>query len=202
MSHNSTAALLARRLVSCALIASASVVLAPVQAHAQNVTNTDSLTRMGRYMHNIGYGAALGFVWAGVDQLQDDPDDWTYGQRLASGLGEFLIQETVTDGLAWAMHRPMIYPYCTCDHTTNRIGWGLKLGVLDQLPNGKLTPAWPRIIGAYAGSFAQASWRPANGDRTQTALLNGTISLLIGGGVNVYHELRHHKTTPTVAKRN
>src|SRR4051812_45792262 len=84
MSHSSTTAQLARRLVAYALVASATVVLAPRPVHAQNEPASDSLSRSRRYMHNIGYGAALGFVWAGIDELQDDPDEWSYGQKLAS----------------------------------------------------------------------------------------------------------------------
>lgn len=50
--------------------------------------------------------------------------------------------------------------------------------------------AIPRIVGAYSGSFAQAAWRPATAQsRTRTALVNGTVSLLIGAGINLYYEL-------------
>ena len=62
--------------------------------------------------------------------------------------------------------------------------------VTDPMPNGSHPVAVPRIAGAYAGSFAQASWRPATSDRTRTAVINGTVSLLIGAGINVFQELR------------
>ena len=62
--------------------------------------------------------------------------------------------------------------------------------ITDPLPNGGHALAVPRIIGAYAGSFAQASWRPATTtSRAQVALINGTTSLAIGFGINVFHEL-------------
>jgi hypothetical protein len=49
----------------------------------------------------------------------------------------------------------------------------------------------PRIVGTYVGSAAYASWRPATlSGRLRSALVNGTVSLLIGAGVNVYSELR------------
>ena len=59
------------------------------------------------------------------------------------------------------------------------------------MPDGSHPLAIPRIVGAYAGSFAQAAWRPSNGeDRTRTALINGSMSLVIGAGINLWHEFR------------
>jgi hypothetical protein len=195
-----------RRITAYALMLTATVVLTPPVARAQTQAGTDSsVHRMGRYMHNLGYGAALGFVYAGVDQLTDNPSEWGkgwsgYGKRLASGVGEFVIQETVTDIGAALLHRPLIYPYCRCTGTANRVGWAMKLGIMDQLPSGHLAPAYPRIVGAYAGSFAQAAWLPASStSRIQTGLVNGTVSLAIGAGINVYHELRHKQRGPVYA---
>ena len=70
-----------------------------------------------------------------------------------------------------------------------RIASALRGAVTDQLRNGSHPLAIPRIAGAHAGSFAQASWRP-NANRTQTALLNGTSSLALGVLINLYHEFR------------
>jgi hypothetical protein len=59
------------------------------------------------------------------------------------------------------------------------------------MPNDTHPIAVPRIVGAYAGSFALAAWRPnTRSGRIQTALVNGTISLAIGGAINIFHELR------------
>jgi hypothetical protein len=71
-----------------------------------------------------------------------------------------------------------------------RIASALRNAVTDPMPNGSHPLAVPRIVGAYAGSFAQASWRPSNGNRAQTALLNGTSSLALGALINLYHEFR------------
>ena len=197
---NRITARLRRRSIACALTLVAAAVVTPPPARAQMPASPDSTTpRLRRYEHNIMYGVALGFVWAGVDQLTNDPSEWGkgwpgYGKRLASGVGEFVIQETVTDIGAALLHRPLTYPHCTCTSTANRLGWALKLGVMDQTRGGHLSPAYPRIVGAYAGSFAQASWLPAQStSRTETALVNGTISLAIGAGINVYYEFLRKK---------
>jgi hypothetical protein len=59
------------------------------------------------------------------------------------------------------------------------------------MPDDTHPIAVPRIVGAYAGSFAQAAWRPSTStSRTQTALLNGTISLGISAAMNIFYELR------------
>jgi hypothetical protein len=179
-----------------ALLLTASVVLAPTPARAQSRVGADSSTRMQRYGHDLVYGTALGFVYAGVDQLRRDPPEWGdgwhgYERRLASDVGEFVVQETVTDVIAAGLDRPLDYQRCHCTGTGRRIGWALQSSVTDPLPDGHRALAIPRIVGAYAGSFAQAAWRPATASgRTRTALVNGTVSLIIGAGINLYYELR------------
>lgn len=165
-------------------------------ARAQGRVGADSSTRWTRYGRDLAYGSALGLVWAGVDQSRNDPAEWGkgwsgYGHRAASDVGEFVIQESVTDVLAAAMNRPLDYQRCRCSHFSRRMGWALQAAVTDPMPNDTHPIAVPRIIGAYAGSFAQAAWRPDTpSGRTRTALVNGTVSLLIGGVINIYHEIR------------
>ena len=141
------------------------------------------------------YGTVLGLAWGEVDQLRNDPPEWGkgfegYRRRAASDVGEFLIQEAATEALAALLKRPLDYAPCRCRGIGNRLRWALAASVTDPMPNGSHPLAVPRIAGAYAGSFAQASWRPATSDRTRTALINGTVSLLIGAGINVFQELR------------
>jgi hypothetical protein len=193
-----TARRLRRTIAWAALLVAgaAGVAVTPVPARAQSRVGADSSTRTRRYRHDLLYGAALGFVYAGVDQLRRDPPEWGdgwhgYERRLASDVGEFVIQETVTDVLAAAFNRPLDYQRCRCTGTGQRIGWALQSAVTDPLPDGHRALAIPRIVGAYAGSFAQASWRPDTpSGRTRTALVNGTVNLIIGAGINLYYELR------------
>jgi hypothetical protein len=185
-----------RRRIAYALLLVASAALTPVESRAQSRVGSDSSTRTHRYAHDLVYGVALGFAYAGVDQLRTDPPEWGkgwhgYERRLASNVGEFVIQETVTDLLAAAMNRPLDYQHCRCAGTWRKIGWAAQSSVTDPLPNGHRAVAVPRIVGAYAGSFAQAAWRPATSSgRTRTALVNGTVSLIIGAGINLFYELR------------
>jgi hypothetical protein len=168
----------------------------PRSLAAQRRVGSDSATRTTRYFRDLAYGSALGLGWAGVDQLNNNPPEWGkgwrgYGKRAASDIGEFVIQETVTHVLANAMDRPLDYQHCRCRHLSRRIGWALQAAVTDPMPDDTHPIAVPRIVGAYAGSFAQAAWRPDTpSGRTRTALVNGTVSLLIGGAINIFYELR------------
>jgi hypothetical protein len=173
------------------------IALAPALAHAQGRVGSDSSSRMRRYWRDLAFGGAEGFAYAGVDQLRNDPVEWGkgwhgYERRLASDVGEFVVQETVTDVIAAGMDRQLDYQLCHCHGAARRIGWALQSAITDPLADGHRALAIPRIVGAYAGSFAQAAWRPVGTtNRTTTALVNGTSSLIIGAGINLYYELRH-----------
>lgn len=161
---------------------------------AQARVQRDSSWRLQRFAHDAGYGIAEGLAYSGLDQIRNTPAEWGsgwpgYGRRAASNVGEFLIQESVTEGLAAVMHRPLDYRRCRCRSTGAKVASALRGAITDQMPDGSHPLAIPRIAGAYAGSFAQASWRP-NANRTQTALLNGTSSLALGVLINLYHEFR------------
>lgn len=141
------------------------------------------------------YGTGMGLAYAEVDQLRHEPPEWGtgwegYRRRAASDIGEFVIQEGTTEALAAAWKRPLDYQRCPCRGFGNRIRWAVWQSVTDAMPNGSHPVALPRIIGAYAGSFAQASWQPTASERGTTALVNGTVSLLIGAGINLFQELR------------
>jgi hypothetical protein len=197
-----------RRLRTRAALAVAAVLIVLVAplASAQWRVGSDSATRLTRLGRAIAYGTLLGVGFATVDQWQRSPTEWGdgwpgYGKRVASNLGEFYIQEGVTEGLALVMSRPLDYVPCKCNAVGDRMVWAIQGGYLDQEPDGKRFIAVPRIVGAYVGSFAQAAWRPSEGsNRVATGLVNGTTSLAIGALINMYYEFRHHPDkTSTVA---
>jgi hypothetical protein len=173
----------------------ASLLIAPRLATAQVRVGRDSSTRLNRFGRDLVYGVGMGLVYGELDQLRNDPPEWGagwdgYRRRAASDVGEFVIQEGVTEAMAAGLHRPLDYERCRCRGFGNRVRWALWGSVTDPMPNGNHPVAVPRIVGAYAGSFAQASWRPARSDRMRTALVNGTVSLLIGAGINLFQEVR------------
>src|SRR4051812_47637642 len=97
-------------LVFAALLA----LVAPHVAPAQVLVGKDSATRLTRFGRDAAYGAAEGLAFAAVDQWVGDPaewgDGWTgYRKRAISNVGEFLIQEGVTEGIAAMLKRPLDY---------------------------------------------------------------------------------------------
>jgi hypothetical protein len=171
------------------------LLLAATSAEAQWRVGRDSADRWTRFGRSLVYGTGMGLAFAGVDQARNEPAEWGggwsgYGKRAASNVGEFIIQEGVTEGLAAAMRRPLDYQPCHCGNTMKRIGWAVWGAFADHMPDGTHPVAVPRIVGAYAGSFAQASWRPAHSDRTRIALARGTTSLGIGALINLFYEFR------------
>jgi hypothetical protein len=175
-------------------VAVAAAFLTSEAANAQSRVGPDSTTRLRRLAHDLAYGTVEGIGFAAIDQARDNPEEWDrgwggYGKRVASNVGEFYIQEVVTEGLAAAMNRPLDYIACKCRGTIDRTAWAVRGALFDQMPRGRNALAVPRIVGAYAGSFAQASWRPTDGNRrARIALVNGATSLGIGAVINLYHE--------------
>jgi len=172
--------------------------LALNSAAAQSRVGADSARRLDRFGRDLAYGTVEGLAYAVLDQLRDQPKEWNqgwngYGKRAASNVGEFYIQEGVTEGIAALMNRPLDYSPCSCRATPERIWWALRGAVIDRTQHGHSALAIPRIAGAYAGSFAQASWRPNDGDRNRVALVNGTTSLALGAVINLYHEFTHKR---------
>jgi hypothetical protein len=164
-------------------------------APAQSRVGADSLTRLARLGHDLTYGTAMGFGYAAIDQANNQPSEWGggwpgYGRRASSNIGEFWIQEITTEGLAWAMNRPLDYQPCKCRGFWPRFNHALGGAVLDQKPKGGQALAIPRIVGAYGGAYAQSTWRP-NGSRSRANLVltYGTTSLAFGVLINMYHEI-------------
>jgi len=184
-----------RRIIAAA---AAALMVSGSAAYGQSRVGPDSATRLTRFGRDLAYGAAMGLGYAAVDQANNNPSEWGhgwngYGKRAASNIGEFVIQEGVTEGLAAVMNRPLDYTPCTCRDFNGRVAWAIAGAVTDQMPNGSRPLAIPRIVGAYVGSFAQMSWWPSGTtNRTQKALINGTTSLAFGAVINMYHEFRHH----------
>lgn len=194
-----------RSIIVGALVLGILVLTRATELRAQSRVGSDSATRITHLGRSLVYGTITGLAFGAVDQWQNDPPEWGkgwsgYGKRAASNIGEFYIQEGVTEGLAAAMNRPVDYTRCKCRETGSRIWWATQSAVLDVMPDGRRVIAIPRIVGAYAGSFAQAAWRPSgqNG-KVGTALINGTESLVLGAAINIFYEFKPHRQPAPLA---
>jgi hypothetical protein len=187
-----------RRVSSVGLLAiAAAVVFVSEPASAQWRVGKDSATRWTRFGRDLAYGAVVGLGYAAVDQAFNSPSQWGggwagYGRRAASNVGEFVIQESVTEGLAAAMKRPLDYQPCNCTETKKRVWSAVEQTFTDQMPDGSHKIATPRIVGSYVGAAAQSLWRPSNSNnKVALAALNGTTSLGLGVFINLFYEFRH-----------
>src|SRR5689334_10112665 len=101
-----TASLMTQRIRTAFPILAAAVLAALTlsSAKAQSRVGADSATRLERFGRDLTYGTFEGLAYAGIDQLRDEPVEWNrgwrgFGKRAASNVGEFYIQEGVTEGL-------------------------------------------------------------------------------------------------------
>lgn len=195
-----------RRGSSVGLLAIATAFLVSQPASAQWRVGRDSATRLERFGRNLAYGAVVGLAYAGVDQAFNSPSQWGggwsgYGRRAASNVGEFVIQEGVTEGLAAIMKRPLDYKPCNCTETKKRIWSAVEQSFTDEMPDGSHKIAVPRIVGSYVGAAAQSAWRPSNSNnKLALAALNGTTSLGLGIFINLFYEFKHKPTTPSATQ--
>lgn len=167
-------------------------------AAAQSRVGRDSSSRVDRYGRDLAYGIVTGFGYTAYDQVRNKPEEWGkgwpgYERRLASHTGELLVSETTTEVLAALMNRPLDYQSCRCIATDARVRWAILSSFTDLMPDGGRKLAVPRLVGSFAGSFAQASWRPdsAGQGHLRNALTSGGTTLLIRSGLNIYREFRH-----------
>lgn len=129
---------------------------------------------------------------AGIDQLRDKPEEWNgtldgYGRRVASRTGRYTVRYTVWHGLAAALDRPVEYQLCRCSSRGERVRHAFLGTVTESTADGGRTLAVPRIVGIYAGEFAQLAWIPGEFD-ARDALASGTRALVASAIGNLVWE--------------
>ncbi len=163
---------------------------------AQSRVGRDSSARLTRYGHDLLYDGVKGLGYTAYDHVRNKPEEWGkgwpgYGRRLASHTGELVISETTTETLAALMNRPLDYESCRCTGTVSRVQWAVLASFTDITRGGRML-AVPRLVGTFAGNFAQATWQPdSEHTHIRSALTSSAMSLVIRSGVNLYREYRH-----------
>lgn len=147
---------------------------------------------------DIGGSLAFAAASAGVGQLTNDPSEWGkswrgYGRRVASAAGQQFVQLGASYSLAPVFHQPAEYVPSGYAKRADRMRAALLGVVADRTSSGGHVPAWPRIIGAYAGAAARASWWPGTDNRPRDAMIQGTTALAFSAVVNLAIERRESK---------
>jgi len=130
---------------------------------------------------------------AGIAQWRDAPEEWGqgmkgYGRRYASGLGQNLIQQTVTYGLDEAMGLDTGFQKSKREGFGPRFKDALLQNVTSRNRKGDRVVSVPRFAGIYTGAIvARETWFP---DRYsyKDGIRNGTTTLLTGFGINLVRE--------------
>ena len=166
---------------------------------AQSRVGPDSADRLTAYGRNMVKMSIGGLGYATWDQFTNNPRQWDhswsgYGKRIESNVGATAIQDTVTEGIAYVMDRPVTYSRCKCTGTSNRVTWALKGTVTDQMPDGSAPIAVPRIVGGYVGAYARTTWFPSNtgNSRATRTLIDGTTTLAVSAVINLTYEFLVH----------
>jgi hypothetical protein len=168
------------------------IVFASQAVLAQGPRLPDS--RWRSYGQNVARVSGGAFAFAAWDHLRDDPEEWGngwrgYERRAVSEIAGSVVQETITEGLAAGMRRPLDFARCSCYGTRRRFTWAVRGALFDQMPDGSTPLAVPRIVGAYGGAFARTTWHPASDhSRTVATVISGSASLGVGALINLAYE--------------
>jgi hypothetical protein len=168
------------------------IVVASRASNAQEARMPES--RWRAYGQNVVRVSGGALAFAAWDHLRDDPEEWGngwrgYERRAVSEIAGSVVQETITEGLAAAMRRPLDFTRCSCHGAGRRFEWAVRGALFDQMPDGSTPLGLPRIVGAYGGAFARTTWHPA-GDhsRAVATLISGSTSLGVGALINLAYE--------------
>jgi hypothetical protein len=168
---------------------------AKTQTTTQDYVFPTSHERFKRYVKSTIGPLALArtAASAGISQWRDSPEEWGqgakgYGRRLASGVGQNAIQQTVTCGLDEAMGLDTGFQRSKREGFFPRFKDALIQNVTSRTKSGDRVISVPRFAGVYTGAIvARETWYP---DRYnyKDGLRSGTTSLLTGFGINLVRE--------------
>jgi hypothetical protein len=139
----------------------------------------------------------LGFVKAGfsagIDQWNDKPEEWEqgasgYGKRVASILGQYSIQRTVTFGLASALHEDNRYFNSGKKGFWTRAGYALSSSVLARHDDGRRYVSISELGGVAAGAFLSRTWQPPSQHSAGDAAVSFGITMANNMGFSVVKE--------------
>jgi hypothetical protein len=172
----------------------------PVAVTSQT-TNTQAYVflthheRFKRYVSStIGpFSLARIAAGAGINQWRDSPEEWEqgmkgYGKRVASGLGQNAIQQTVTYGLDEALGLDTGFQRSKREGFVPRLKVALIQNVTSRTKHGNRVISAPRFAGVYTGAIvARETWYPERYSY-KDGLRSGTKTLLTGFAINLVRE--------------
>lgn len=165
-----------------------------LSASAATVSAQEADHRFDRPARVRDYGKAVidPLAWGSVtlstllDQVRDDPETWTFGDRALSNSGRFLLEETIFHGVAAMQDRSTWYYPCTCTDVPTRVGHAFVEAFTDHDRAGNTYVSAARIGAPFGAAITEALWRP---DRSVgEAAAAASSSLIFTGLFNIVRE--------------
>lgn len=137
------------------------------------------------------YVAAL--ATAANDQATRIPPEWRldaagFGERTASWIAIFGIQESIHHGGAAALGFDPRYLACQCRGFLRRSAHAVKWSVVTKNSSGQARPDLPVIAGAYGSGVVSTFWYPAPHKPLADGVTAGNQQMLFVAGINVIKE--------------
>lgn len=143
----------------------------------------------------LSAGSYFGPVFTALllDQATGTPQQWGggmegYGRRLASRLGQAVVQGTVQAPLAAVLHEDVRYIASARHGFRHRMAHSLIFSFLTYNGSGKPTPNFANFIGYYASAGIATSWLPGEHYRTGYAVSTASEEMVLAVPINVLQE--------------
>ena len=132
-------------------------------------------------------------LFAGIDQLQNDPAGWgqgwdAYGQRIGSRWLRSSIRTTMETGASAALGYEQRYIQCNCDGILRRSAHAFAMHFVTYDRHGKWVPHIPRIGSAIATEYIYLSWLPEGARSAHDATRGLAYNFAAGAAVNIWRE--------------
>lgn len=137
------------------------------------------------------YGAVIATA---IDaQLERNPPEWRrdaagFGERIASWIGVFGIQEGIHHGGAAILGYDPGYLDCQCRGFLRRFGHAVQWSLVTKNSSGQRRPDLPAIAGAYGSGILATSWYPARYRPLSDGVRAGNEQMIFVVGINVVKE--------------
>lgn len=154
----------------------------------------------------VGWLALGRVLWSsGYDQVAGSPTAWprdaeSYGRRLLTRSAQLITIEATRHGAAALLGRDPAYVTCACDGVWRRLGHATAGVFTDFDASGQRRAAWPRFLGATAGSLVLGQLQPGQGSPETVAVraLTTVGASWLGNMAKEFHFMPGAGTSGTV----
>ena len=149
-------------------------------------------------------GPALG---AAIGQAENEPPEWGqggegYARRLASGVGQHVIAETIRFGVAATDGEDPRYTRSDETGAWNRTRHVIVETFTSQTSSGARIPAFSRFAGTYGAAFISNLWYPDSRATTSWALRRGSTAFGASLGFHLFEEFMPRKYYKAIHGQN